>query len=123
MNDWITKYNTLQAIQPLIADIKTGRVRPSAVLYEIPQLSKEEQRKWLLYLRWSTMRSEGSMLITSLIEAAQYSQLEKAAHPQVDLQFHLGNVKDIHPASEDGLTASAVLQGANTEVAQDPARG
>ena len=45
MNDWLTKYNSLQAIQPLVADIKTGRVRPSAVLYEIQQPSKEERDK------------------------------------------------------------------------------
>ena len=45
MSDWLAKYNSLQAIQPLVADIKTGRVRPSAVLYEIQQLSKEEREE------------------------------------------------------------------------------
>ena len=45
MSDWLAKYNSLQAIQPLVADIKTGRVRPSAVLYEIQQPSKEERDK------------------------------------------------------------------------------
>ena len=45
MSDWLEKYNSLQAIQPLIADIKMGRVRPSAVLYESQQLSKEERKE------------------------------------------------------------------------------
>ena len=45
MSDWLVKYNSLQAIQPLVADIKTGRVRPSAVIHAIQQLSKEEREE------------------------------------------------------------------------------
>ena len=45
MIDWLTKYNSLQAIQPLVADIKMGRVSPSSVLLAIQQLSKEDRRE------------------------------------------------------------------------------
>ena len=45
MSEWAQKYNSMMAIQPLVADIKTGKVRPSAVLHAIQQLSKEEQKK------------------------------------------------------------------------------
>ena len=45
MSDWLTKYNSLQAIQPLVADIKMGRVSPSSVLLAIQQLSDEERRE------------------------------------------------------------------------------
>ena len=45
MSDWLTKYKSLQAIQPLIADIKTGKVHPSAVLLAIQKLSKKEREE------------------------------------------------------------------------------
>ena len=45
MSDWITKYKSLQAIQPLIADIKPGKIKPSAVLLAIQKLSEEERRE------------------------------------------------------------------------------
>jgi hypothetical protein len=44
MNDWLKEYLAGQAIQPLLADIKTGRVRPSVVLLAIQQLSEEEKQ-------------------------------------------------------------------------------
>ena len=44
-DDWVTKYISLQAIQPLVADIKNGNVRPSAVLLAIQQLSKEDRKE------------------------------------------------------------------------------
>jgi hypothetical protein len=59
MNDWLTEYNSMLAIQPLVADIKMGRVHPSSVLYMIQQLPKEERLEMatvleVLYdaLRW-----------------------------------------------------------------------
>ena len=45
MDDWITKYNSLQAIQPLVVDIKAGKVSPSSVLLAIQKLSDEEKRE------------------------------------------------------------------------------
>ena len=44
MSDWINNYLAGQAIQPLLADIKMGRVRPSVVLLAIQQLSEEEKQ-------------------------------------------------------------------------------
>ena len=43
MIDWLTKYNSLQAVQPLVADIKMGRVSPSSVLLAIQKSAKERQ--------------------------------------------------------------------------------
>ena len=51
MSDWLAKYNSLQAIQPFVADIKTGRVRPSAVLHEVQQLSEDERKEMAAVLK------------------------------------------------------------------------
>ena len=43
MSDWLRDYLAATAIQPLLADIKTGKVRPGVVLLAIQQLSEEEK--------------------------------------------------------------------------------
>ncbi len=45
MNDWLRTYLAGVSIQPLLADIKTGKVRPSSVLLAIQQLSKEDEQQ------------------------------------------------------------------------------
>ena len=45
INDWLTRYTSLQAVQRLLADIKSSRVSPSAVLLSIQLLSDEERRE------------------------------------------------------------------------------
>ena len=45
MSDWLRNYLAQTAIQPLIADIRTGRIQPSVVLYAIQQLSSSEREE------------------------------------------------------------------------------
>ena len=45
MTVWLKTYLAQTTIQPLIADIKTGRVRPSLVMLAIQKLSDEETRE------------------------------------------------------------------------------
>lgn len=43
LDDWLTRYQAGQAVAPLIADIKTGRVHKGTVLYAIQQFSDDEK--------------------------------------------------------------------------------
>ena len=45
MDDWLRTYLAGVSIQPLLADIKTGKVRPSSILLAIQQLSKEQKQQ------------------------------------------------------------------------------
>jgi hypothetical protein len=45
MTDWLKDYLAGQAIQVLLADIKTGSIRSSAVLHAIQKLTKEERQE------------------------------------------------------------------------------
>ena len=45
MNKWSRTYLAGVTIQPLIDDIKTGKVHPSAALLGIQQLSEEEKQQ------------------------------------------------------------------------------
>ena len=44
MSDWLSKYKSLLDIQPLVSDIRMGRVSPASVLYAVQQLSDEEKK-------------------------------------------------------------------------------
>ena len=45
MTNWLKDHLTRMTIQPLIADIKTGRVRPSAVMLAIRKLTDEKRKE------------------------------------------------------------------------------
>ena len=45
MSGWLHDYLAQIKVQPLLADIMSGRVKPSALLLAIQQLSKEERRE------------------------------------------------------------------------------
>ena len=45
MDDWLRTYLAGVSIQPLLADIKTGKVHPSSILLAIQQLSKEQKQQ------------------------------------------------------------------------------
>ena len=44
-DDWVTKYLSGLAIQPFLAEIKMGKIRPSVVLLAIQRLTSEEKRQ------------------------------------------------------------------------------
>ena len=45
MSEWLRDYLAQTAIQPLLADIRSGRIRPSVVLYAIQQLTTDEREE------------------------------------------------------------------------------
>jgi len=45
MNDWLRTYLASSVIHPLLTDIETGKIRPSAVLLAIQQLSDDEKQQ------------------------------------------------------------------------------
>ena len=45
MNNWLQTYLAGTTVQPLLADIKAGRVKTTAVLLAIQKLSKEEKEE------------------------------------------------------------------------------
>ena len=45
MSNWLRTYLATSAIRPLLTDIETGKVRPSAVLLAIQQLSDDEKQQ------------------------------------------------------------------------------
>lgn len=44
MSDWLRDYLAQKEIQPLLADLKSGRIRPAAVMLAIQRLTDEERR-------------------------------------------------------------------------------
>ena len=44
MSDWLRDYLAQIEVQPLLADIKAGRVNPGAVMLAIYRLSDEDRR-------------------------------------------------------------------------------
>ena len=45
MNNWLKTYLAGTTVQPLLADIKAGRVKTTAVLLAVQKLSKEEKQE------------------------------------------------------------------------------
>ena len=45
MTNWLKSYLAQTTIQPLVADIKMGQVKPSTVMLAIQKLSDEEKKE------------------------------------------------------------------------------